>query len=89
MSRMAVGRLGFRVAAGLGIVGGLTWTGPAAAHPGSHHGMSFGEVIGHFVTGSHAWPLIAAAAVGLAVYVVGQRRARMAAQRRTGGERRP
>jgi hypothetical protein len=49
--------------------------GPALAHPGSHHGMSFAELAQHLASGWHLLTLGAAATViGIALLVVGQRR---------------
>lgn len=48
---------------------------PALAHPGPHHGMSFGELAQHLASGWHLLTLgLAAAVIATAVLIVGQRR---------------
>ena len=47
---------------------------PAFAHPGAHDGLGLGGLVQHLGTAWHIWPLVAAAAVGLAVWVIGQSR---------------
>jgi hypothetical protein len=67
-----------------------TAAGPAIAHPGPHHGMSFAELAQHLASGWHLLMLGAAAAViGIAVLVLGQRRqvrARYGARKQGGGK---
>lgn len=47
---------------------------PALAHPGDHHGMSFGELAAHLSSGWHLAVVVAAAFAGIAVVVLGARR---------------
>lgn len=56
-------------------------TGPAVAHPGSHHGMSFAELAQHFASGWHLVIFgIALTAIGVLVFAVAgpRRNAKMA-----------
>ena len=67
-------------------VGGLAM--PAMAHPGLHHGMSFGELAQHLATGWHLFVLVAATVGGAAVLVLTLRRDERARGTRRGpGER--
>lgn len=62
------------IAAGVAVGAGMC-VGPALAHPGPHHGMSFGELAQHLATGWHLLMLGGAAtAIGVAVLFVVQRR---------------
>ena len=47
---------------------------PAFAHPGNHHGMSFGELASHLSSGWHLALVIAAGAASIALVYLGVRR---------------
>jgi Spy/CpxP family protein refolding chaperone len=56
------------------VTAAIAATGPALAHPGPHHGMSFAELAQHMASGWHLLTLVAAAAASIAALVLGQRR---------------